>query len=359
MTYSRRLFSIELRGGLCCLLMFGCLTAVVRADDEQSRRDLELVSRKLMDQATREAVDRGLAYLVEQQHPEGAFGSGTVYQSNVAVTSLAGLALVASGDTPGRGRYGKQVDLAIDYLLSQSHPSGYVVASESMSHGPMYGHGFSTLFLAEVYGMAHQQRLRDALEKAVRLIVNSQQKEGGWRYYPDSQDADISVTVCQVMALRAARNCGLTVPKQTIERSVAYVKQCQNPDGGYRYQLARRAESQFPRSAAAVVALYSAGIYEGREIDRGLQYLTQFQPRGAGVRYESHYYYGHYYAVQVMWQAGGEYWMQWYPAIRDELLRKQLPDGRWPDNTICPEYATAMACLILQVPNNALPIFQR
>jgi hypothetical protein len=71
-----------------------------------------------------------------------------------------------------------------------------------------------------------------------------------------------------------------------------------------------------------------------------------------------HYFYGHYYAVQAMWTAGGNYWKEWYPAIRDELLSRQNPDGSWLDQ-ICSHYGTAMACIILQVPNNYLPILQK
>ena len=53
------------------------------------------------------------------------------------------------------------------------------------------------------------------------------------------------------------------------------------------------------------MALFSAGIYEGREIERGLKYLMDHLPRGEIVRNEAFYFYRHYYAVQAMWQAGG------------------------------------------------------
>ena len=59
-----------------------------------------------------------------------------------------------------------------------------------------------------------------------------------------------------------------------------------------------------------------------------------------------------------MWHAGGERWQAWYPAIREALMDQQLEDGRWLDS-ICPEYGTAMSCIVLQMPNNYLPIFQR
>jgi len=116
--------------------------------------------------------------------------------------------------------------------------------------------------------------------------------------------------------------------------------------------------SRFPRSAAGVVALYSAGIYEGEEIRKGLEYLSQHPPAAEEFSRDTHAMYGQYYAVQAMWQAGGERWRKWYPAIHDVLLKAQQEDGSWID-LICPEYGTAMACIILQMPNNYLPIFQR
>jgi hypothetical protein len=227
----------------------------------------------------------------------------------------------------------------------------------------MYGHGFATLFLAECYGMDRRPEVREKLTKAVQLIVNTQNNEGGWRYEPRRSDADISVTACEIMALRAARNAGLHVPKETVDRCTSYVKRSQNPDGGFMYMLPSGG-SAFGRSAAGVVALYSTGIYEGPEIDKGLAYLKQFQPQPGVVRREAHdsyrqyYFYSHYYAVQAMWLAGGDRWIAWYPAIRDELIERQQRDGSW-ESSIDLDYGTAMACIILQVPNNYLPIFQR
>jgi serine/threonine-protein kinase len=90
-----------------------------------------------------------------------------------------------------------------------------------------------------------------------------------------------------------------------------------------------------------------------------LKFLMDHQPRGEVFRYEGFYFYGHYYAVQAMWHAGGRYWREWFPAIRDELLGRQAQDGSWPDLTVNSEYGTAMACIVLQMPNGYLPIFQR
>src|SRR5262249_17339155 len=242
---------------------------------------------------------------------------------------------------------------------------GYLHNPTGTGHGPMYGHGFGTLFLAEAHGMVANKKLRarvkDTLKRAVKLIVDGQNREGGWRYFPTSKDADISVTICQIMALRSARNAGIAVPKTVVDRGVEDVRRWQDRDGSFRYQaqgIGRGHGQTFARTAAGVCALYSAGIYKGREIDQGLQHLMQFKPPSHFPRFDMHYFYGHYYAVQAMWTAGGDKWAEWYPAIRDELINNQKPDGRW-DDAICFHYGTAMACIVLQVPNNYLPILQK
>jgi hypothetical protein len=315
-----------------------------------------------MSEETRAAIDRGLQWLSERQNRDGSFGSGG-YMGNIAVTSLAGLAFMTAGHMPNQGPYGEVIEKALQYVLDNTNTSGFIESRLSTTHGPMYSHGFGCLFLAEAYGMTQRPEIREKLKKAVLLTITSQNKDGGWRYQPGSTDADLSVTVCQIMALRAARNAGISVPKEIAEKCTEYVRRSQNADGGFMYMI-HGGSSAPPRSAAGLVALYSAGIYEGKEVERGLEYLMQNglpipSARPGLNRRQSHYFYGHYYAVQAMWQAGGDYWNKWYPAIREELLRSQNTQGAWEDPSVCNEYGTAMSIIILQTPNTHLPIFQR
>jgi len=339
-----------------CGLVLLTVGRVFSQDDDPEKSAVELIT-----PAAERAIERGLKWLADRQHEDGSFGSAA-YRGNVAVTGLSGMAFMSGGSTAGRGPYGREVTQCVDYVLANSQQSGFITAPRSVSYGPMYGHGFAALFLAECYGMAPRPELRDKLSRAVELIVNTQNQDGGWRYQPRRADADISVTVCQVMALRAARNAGIAVPNKTIDRCIDYVKRSQNADGGFMYMVGG-GESAFARSAAGLVALYSAGVYEGPEIDKGLGYLAQFRPTKGVVRRENHYFYGHYYAVQAMWQAGGEHWQQWYPAIRDELVAAQRKDGGFTSpigaTPVCSEYDAAMALIVLQMPENYLPIFQR
>ena len=197
--------------------------------------------------------------------------------------------------------------------------------------------------------------------------MSAQNKEGGWRYTPRAPYADVSVTVAIMMALRAARNAGVFVRKNVIRDGSKYIRDCQLNDGGFSY-FKQPGFSAFARTAAAIVGLYSASMQEddavnAKAVDRGLRYLQQFIPgRHMGQREvpSQHYYYGQYYAALAMWTAGGEFWRTWFPAIRDELLsRARINNGFWTDQYHGPAYATAMSLIILQLPNNYLPILQK
>ena len=351
-------------------------------------------SRGMVTTECEKAVERGLEFLARSQSGNGAWGSNT-YRENVAVTSLAALAMMASGSQPGRGKYGDRIKKALNFVLGTArgggafrmlYPEGFLFNTAAPGQqGPMYSHGFGTLFLGEVLGMVPDETtskiVRSALHAAVNVILASQNGEGGWRYLPSPHDADISVTVCQIMALRSAKNAGVVGDEKDPNRRnrssaravrdncIKYVKECQSEDGSFVYQKAGNArfpflgnDRGFARTAAGVAALYSAGIYTGPEIDRGLRFLRDNRLINPGGRADMHYFYGHYYAVQCMWTAGGSWWTDWYPSIRDELIHNQLKfgaaEGSWEDQ-LCTHYGTAMACIILQVPNNYLPILQK
>jgi hypothetical protein len=311
---------------------------------------------------TQKAIDRGLAFLSKRQiasgRMKGAFGHGG-YQGGVAVCGLAGLAFMCGGSPPGQGPYGRYVDKCAEYLQSCVQDSGFI-SVPGVGQDNMYGHGFAMLFLSEAYGMSTRkdadETIGEKLRKAVKLTIQCQNDAGGWRYQPMKSDADLSITICQIMGLRAARDAGIHVPDDVREKCIDYVKKSQNSDGSFRYTLSQGGGGSFPLTAAGVVSLYSAGIYDGEQVEKGLKWLMNYLP-GKGSANHGYFFYGQYYAVQAMWHAGGSYWQKWYPAIRQVLLDRQATDGSWPDAEVCPEFGTAMACIILQMPNNFLPIF--
>ena len=332
-----------------------------------------------------QSASRGLAWLALQQQADGSFRADVGYKledgyrswndnaKHLGGTAIVGMAFLAGGHTPDRGPYGKVVSRALDFVLSHSREDGYLTNNETR----MYSHAFATLFLAEACGMVERPDLRATLQRAVNLIVSSQNKEGGWRYQPHVDDADMSVAACQVMALRAARNIGLSVPAATIDRAIQYVhdsavRESDPPasrrwstPGAFRYQPDWRSRSSWALTAAGMAVLHHSGVYADRDGDKALNYLSRDADTfnlDWGTRVGGHYsfYYGHYYAVQAFHMTGGQRYRSYMHGITRTLLNMQDEQGAWP-NRVGPGtiFGTAMACLILQIPKEYLPIFQK
>jgi hypothetical protein len=306
------------------------------------------------------SIQKGLQYLARTQGPEGSWRSAGSYGSYpVAMSALAGMALAGSGSTTTRGPYAVQIRRCVEYLVRCSMGNG-LIASLHEEHRPMYGHGFATLFLAEIYGMeedlTRQRTLHRVLKKAVELIASSQSAAGGWLYAPDDQGDEGSVTITQVQALRACRNSGVAVPIKVIQKAIKYVADCQNPDGGISYSLGSRGSSRAPITAAAVAVLYSAGKYDDPMAEKAVKYAQRTLPVSSGG---GHHFYAHYYLAQALYQRGGPDWDKYFKQMADFLLRNQRPDGSWQGDGVGTTYGTAIALTILQLPYAILPIYQR
>ncbi len=127
--------------------------------------------------AQENAVKLGLSFLSHRQTADGSFGSGGGYGATAAITSLSGLAFMANGNLPGRGIYGDNVRKAVDFICRNQQESGLFTTSNTQ--GEMYSHGFSTLFIGEVYGMTGDWAVKENLQKAVRLIHRIPNSESG------------------------------------------------------------------------------------------------------------------------------------------------------------------------------------
>jgi hypothetical protein len=284
---------------------------------------------------------------------------------HLGVSALCGMAFLAGGHLPDRGEHGRVVERVHDYVCAHSLENGFLTDAGER----MYSHAFGTLFLAEIHGMAATERAKTTLERAVNLIVDCQNEHGGWRYNPFDRETDLSVTVCQLQALRAARNIGIRVPPATIERAITYVRRSRVGNGYARglfyYKIHGRGAYDKPQeyaiNAAALTALASAGIHDDDLADPVLTFLDREYGQLADYRADHYYYwYGNYYAAQAFYQHGGPRCRAFFARLAQDLLASQQGDGRWR-NRVGPgdELATAVACILLQMPKQYLPIFQR
>ena len=307
------------------------------------------------------AIQRGLNYLTRHQGRDGAWSNQGRYGAYpVAMTSLAGLALLMDGNTTTQGRYAPNVDRAAKFLLRAATPNGLIARVEHEAR-PMYGHGFSMLFLSQLHGMtedpARAEMTHNILTHAVDLTARSQSHDGGWYYTPGAARDEGSVTVTQVQALRSCRNVGVAVPKNVIDKAMRYLAQSQNSDGGIRYALNQRTGKSRPAiTAAAMCCWYNAGQYTNPRAARAAAFCRQkIKPHGTEG---GHDFYAHLYYAQALYIASDPYWKDYFPKRRDFLLGRQRPDGSWWGDSVGDIYGTAIALIVLQLPYNQLPIMQ-
>jgi prenyltransferase beta subunit len=328
----------------------------------------------------REAVDRALDWLAKNQIKDGdrkgswAQGGG----STTAVPSLAVMAFLARGHTPGQGPYGDVINEAIDYTLASQKPTG--IFARETNNATMYEHGISTVMLSEAYGMVDETR-RDkidrALPKAVKVILDAQKKpdgspkdmphRGGWRYGPTVADADISVSGWQMMALRGAANCGAAVPKSALDEGVEYIRRCASKGGGFGYQPDGGPNQARTGTGTLTMALLGniakkEGQEHAPEAIAGGEYLLKNPPTDPGST--EFYFYAVYYCSQALNQLGGKYYEVAYPKLRDALLAHQQENGAWKGGSnqeaeAGEAYRTSMAVLALSVPFRYLPLYQK
>jgi len=313
----------------------------------------------VVDAPTESIITGALRYLVSQQQTNGSWtAQGRKGDHPVAMTGYVLLAFMAAGNLPEEGDYARQVSAGMQFLLDSLQPDGTYRGVDGSKY--MYNHGIATLALAELYGQTRSPALRPKLERAIKLIVSTQSEKGdnkgGWRYRPFPGDADISVTVMQVVALRAAKNGGIEVPQQTIDDAIDYVRRCRfGGAGGFSYQAGRGPDG-FARTGAAIYSLQVCGQYDDPLVAAGSDYL--FDKNKPNTQWWT---YGCNYASPAQYMIGGATWKRWYGLMRDELVRtaKREGDLSYWNGDIGPVYCTAVHTTILAMPWHYIPLYQR
>lgn len=322
-------------------------------------------AKRKKDPKIQNAIKKGLDYLSREQHRQGYWDANTG-QYRVAMTALAANALLMEGSTTTRGKYAKNIRLAVDYLLDVAQPSGLIGYKNDYRY--TYGHGFSMLFLSQVYGeeedAERREQLRKVLIKAVQFSGEAQTTRGGWGYVSakDGNDFDEGSTcITQVQGLRACRNAGIPVSKEIIDQAKKYIADCTNPDGGVCYSIKHRSGSRPPITAAAVAAMFNTGEYKGDDVTKMIKYCERnVWPGGSGSNQQfGHWHYAHYYYGQVVYRRGDEEWDKYMNDVGKMLLRTQSASGAWKEGHIGPVYTTSINTTILQLENGYLPIYQR
>jgi hypothetical protein len=338
--------------------LFLCTVVCALAPAARAQEDERAHHGAALPPAQRTLYDRGLAYLVRQQAASGQIGMGT------GPTSICLMALIASGEDPNFGRYADAVRKALRYLLGQQDArTGYI-------HSSMYEHGFTMLALADCYGAIDERllwsgeakkgrSLAEALELAVRCAITAQDKntQGAWRYDPNNDDADTSVAGAVLMGLLGARNAGIAVPDQSLEKALVYYQGMTMKSGMVGYSGGVGLGESHARSAIAALVYAVAKKKDSDTYRAAMDYVskTADEPAQAWAEYRG------YYLAQALFQGNYPLWRRWTRENTQRLAELQGDDGSIliPGASHGAEYSTGMALLSAALNYCFLPIYER
>jgi hypothetical protein len=313
---------------------------------------------ELVPRDVREMYDRGLQYLAKSQSDSGEWQGG---MQGPGITGMAVMCFLASGEDPNFGPYSNQVRKALRSMIQSQN------ASTGIMGNSMYHHGFAMLGLAEAYGAVDERTLwpdrkgprsiGQALELAVRAAITSQKKNsmGGWRYSPDSNDADTSVSGAVFVGLLAARNAGIEVPDECITKAISFYTTMTSNGGEVAYAggMGGFGES-LARSSIATLVYAVARRKDLKQYRAALDYLKQRleQPAMGYIEYTQ------YYEAQALFQGDVAAWEKWNKMLVRTLKQTQRPDGSF-QGQYGYDVGTTMSLLALALNYRFLPIYER
>jgi hypothetical protein len=310
----------------------------------------------------REMYDRGLQYLANTQSENGDWAGGGG-ENGPGTTGMAMMVFLACGEDPNFGPYSNHIRKAVRSIIkAQESTTGILGPS-------MYHHGFATLALAEAYGVVDERSLwpqgkavrtiGQALELAVRAAVTSQKKNplGAWRYGPDARDADTSVSGAVFVGLLAARNAGIEVPDESIDKAIAFYAQMTSASGEVAYQGMGGFGDSLARSSIATLVYAVARRKDLKQYKATIEYLRQRADQPGGGQ-QGWVEYGRYYEAQALFQGDVAAWEKWNRMLVRQLKQSQQADGSFRGQ-LGSSVGTSLSLLALAVNFRFLPIYER
>ncbi|MBN1394147.1 MAG: hypothetical protein JW959_03920 [Pirellulales bacterium] len=327
---------------------------------------------------TEAAVAAALKWLADNQDADGRWNPrshgggkemkvlgrdrlGAGSHADSAVTGLALLAFLASGNTHLDGHYAEDVRRGLEYLMRTQEADGNL-GGRAAAFEFMYCHAMAACALSEAYGMTRDVRLREPVRRALAYTIAAQDPlGGGWRYRP-GDPGDTSQLGWQLMTLKSAELAGIPITAKTREGIVRYLRSVSSGTYGGRASYRPGESPSRPMTAEALVCWQFLGLARQHPAcNEAGDYLLEEVP-GEGD-YNLYYW---YYATLGMYQLQGQHWQRWNEAMRDAVVARQVKQGRqagsWDTNTVWGAYGgrvytTALATLTLEVYYRFLPLY--
>ena len=326
-----------------------------------------------------QALRRALDFLASRQTAQGYFEEDHPGKAGLALMAFLGGKCAAKD-------YSKYIKSGISYLKStySSEPVYESDAKNAPKTGwsgavdRMYSHAIATLTLAEAIAELKDTSLKPLFESALELIIQAQNTEhkpeglqgpvdaaaeiyGGWRYGPDNADSDISVTGWQILALRAGKNLGSSIPEWTFPSAAKYLRSLYSEsDGSFGYQQA--GGDSCARAGMGALGLQLSGNADDPRVKGALRFMKDHPPAWNYERPGGGYpFYYWYYGTRAMMVAGGEDWRTWHDWVCRMLVENQNEDGSWAaaesEQNAGLIYTTALGAMILEFCCGYLPVY--
>jgi len=283
--------------------------------------------------------------------------------------------------------YSANIKKALEFLKSKFTPrSKYAEGSRDADYyggtfgtQEMYQHPIATLGLVEALADLKDESLEPMAREAIELILRSQNTEHkpatlggpvkpdsqyyvGWRYKPDSTDADISLTGWQILALKAAENAGFVIPDYAFPAAAKFVRSLYGKeDGSFRYDSPGERGDSCARAGMGALSLQLSGYPQDPLVPSAIRFMQNHPPRWnieePGDGYPFYYW---YYGARVMYLAGGDDWRLWKDWMCRLLVDHQNPSGSWEgaESEVNYEiYRVALGVLMLEFCCGHVPIY--
>ena len=256
------------RGLVVLLLLAGpaAATAPAPAGDEE------------MTDRQRRSIEKATTWILQSQNRDGSWGLDRHAGGDVTCTALAGLALMAAGNTERNGPDPRSVEAlrgAATYLLERARKTRNDIVSGAVTLiqnklGVKVHNFFAVIFLTQIYGMRpswlekeNLEEMREVLGNLTTIIATSQEADGSWH---KNTFGSLKATCMAWLALRSASSAGIEIKKAAVEKTVDFIKKQYNPAtklfdrgnqmGGYQAIYA---------TASSVRVLYGMGYSKSPE----------------------------------------------------------------------------------------------
>lgn len=349
-----------LAGSCAAMGAIGLGNHIGRSASSESENDPTFV--EITDES-RASMIKGTKWLFKAINQDGGAGLDIATPSDVACTSVVGMALLSQGNTAQEGEYKTKQKALSRFLLSRVEKMGGTGSLQRERSqiegdlGPYATHFFCTIFLSQSIGESPDlDRTRAAISRLEKYISSNQHRDGSWG---QEAWAPMLATACGWLSLRAANFAGVKVSGSSdnageflVRRmprlgrswgSGSWYHRLYGTASGLRvlYALGRDNESKAQRALADILALIEKGnrTFGGAG---GEEYLT------------------FHLMTEMLMQKGGRDWRRWYPTVRDKLIKVQNKDGSWTGHHCITSrtFSTACALMVLSAPNRYLPISQ-